>query len=105
MLFALAPVVRDNEEAIENTEGQRRHGEEVHRRHGFWLDEDQRTFPFRPEPPQYHPEQPIRRSETGLRVPLLQGSELLPQGQIFQEQIATRTNGLGSQFEQEPQQT
>jgi hypothetical protein len=53
----------------------------------------------------HHPEQPIRRSETGLRVPLLQGSELLPQGQIFQEQIATRTNGPGSQFEQEPQQT
>jgi len=192
------PVVRDNEEAIEHAEGQRRHGEEVHRGDsltvitqesspslcrlgisrrfshptqyrslrdieseylqlavnarpsphrvlrdhaedelaqflvdapssragpmpreprpvqlepgampaddGLWLDEDQRTFPFRPEPPQYHPEQPIRRSETGLRVPLLQGSELLPQGQIFQEQIATRTNGPGSQFEQEPQQ-
>jgi hypothetical protein len=71
---------------------------------GLWLDEDQRTFPFRPEPSQYHPEQSIRRSETGLRVPLLQGSELLPQGQVFQEQIATRTNGPGSQFEQEPPQ-
>jgi hypothetical protein len=71
---------------------------------GLRLNEDQRTFPFRPEPPQYHPEQPIRRSETELRVPLLQDSELLTKGQIFQEQIATRTNEPGSQFEQEPQQ-
>ena len=32
-----------------------------------------------------------------------QDGQLLPQGQILQEQISTRTKGSGSKYEQEPQ--
>jgi hypothetical protein len=37
-------------------------------------------------------------------MPPLQNGKLLPQGQILQEQIATRTKGPDKQYEQKPQQ-
>jgi hypothetical protein len=50
--------------------------------------ENQRTFPSIPEPPQHHPEQFVRDSKPRLWVPPFQNSELLPESQIFQEQLA-----------------
>jgi hypothetical protein len=36
-------------------------------------------------------------------MPLFQNGELLPQRQVFQEQVVTRTDRLNEQSEQEPQ--
>ena len=178
------PVMRNDEEAVENTEGQRRHGEEIHRGYRFtmiaqkrspslcrlWtprrfphpaqhgslrnveaehlqlavnarrtpgrilgdhaedefaqfpadafssragpmprkprpiqlepcpmpandglrLDEDQRPFPSRPEPPQDDPEQFIGSGKPRLRMSPFQDGKLLPKRQVFQEQVAAR---------------
>jgi hypothetical protein len=52
------------------------------------LDEDQRPIPSRPKPSQDHPEEFVRNTKPRLRTPSLQNSKLLPQCQVFQEQIA-----------------
>src|ERR1035441_3937 len=52
------------------------------------LDEDQRPIPSPPKPSQDHPEEFVRNTKPRLRTPSLQNSKLLPQCQVFQEQIA-----------------
>jgi hypothetical protein len=52
------------------------------------LDEDQRPIPSRPKPSQDPPEEFVRNTKPRLRTPSLQNSKLLPQCQVFQEQIA-----------------
>jgi hypothetical protein len=45
---------------------------------GFGLDENQSPLPMSPEPPQHHPEQFVRQSESRLRMLLLENGKLLP---------------------------
>ena len=52
------------------------------------LDENERPLPARPEPPKDHPKDSVRNAKPPLRTPSLQNSKLLPQSQVFQEQIA-----------------
>jgi hypothetical protein len=54
----------------------------------LWLDEDQRSFPPRPQAAQHHPKQSVRSGKSRLRMRPLQNPELLPQRQILQSQIA-----------------
>jgi hypothetical protein len=43
----------------------------------------QGLFPFRPQPLNSNPEQPINASKSGFWLPALQSQELLAKGQIF----------------------
>src|ERR1017187_5123385 len=70
----------------------------------LWLHENQCSLPTRPEPSQHHPEQPVSNPKPGLWMPPFQRSELLPEGEIFEEQVAAKTDGSSSQNKQEPQQ-
>ena len=73
--------------------------------HGLRLNEEQCPLPPRPEPPQNPPEQFAGHSKSWLGVPLFQDAELLTQRQVFQEQVAARTDRANEQDEQEPQRT
>jgi len=55
------------------------------------LDENQRLLPSRPEPFKRHPEQSIGSGKSWLRTSLPQESKLLPKRQVFQKQVAVRT--------------
>jgi hypothetical protein len=70
----------------------------------LWLHENQCSLPTRPEPSQHHPEQLVSNPKPGLWMPPFQRSELLPEGEIFEEQVAAKTDGSRSQNKQEPQQ-
>jgi len=67
---------------------------------GLRLDKDQGPFPFRPKPPHYHPEQFVWCGKARLRMPLLQYGELLPQCQVFQQQVSARTDRPDKQDKQ-----
>jgi hypothetical protein len=67
--------------------------------------ENQRTLPSIPEPPQDHPEQFVRDSKPRLWVPPFQNSELLPESQIFQQQLAARVKESDSQNKEKHQET
>jgi len=71
----------------------------------FGLDDDERPLPARPEPPEYHPEEAIRQSKPWLRVPYLQGRELLPQSKDFQEQRPARAEDAGNQTDENTQRS
>jgi hypothetical protein len=68
------------------------------------LYKNQRLPPTRPEPSQHHPEQLVSSPKPGLWMSPFHRSELLPEGEIFEEQITARTKGSLNQDEQEPQQ-
>ena len=59
--------------------------------HSLRLNKHKRLFPSRPEPAQEHPKESVMRSKSRPRTPALQYDKLLPQSQIFQEEVATRT--------------
>jgi hypothetical protein len=59
--------------------------------HSLRLTKHKRPYPSRPEPAQEHPKESVMRTESGPRTPALQYDKLLPQRQIFQEQVATGT--------------
>jgi hypothetical protein len=63
----------------------------------LWLHENQCSLPTRPEPSQHHPEQLVSNPKPGLWMPPFQRSELLPEGEIFEEQVAAKTAGSSSQ--------
>src|ERR1035437_4346494 len=73
--------------------------------HCLRLHEEQRPLPSRPKPPQNHPKQFVGSGKSRLRVPLPQDAQLLPERQVFQEQVAARTDRANEQDEQEPQRT
>jgi hypothetical protein len=68
------------------------------------LNDDQRLLPSRPELPQHHPERFVRRSKPQLRMFVFQNCELLPKGQVFQEQIAARAKTSSRVTDKEPHQ-
>src|ERR1035437_7181460 len=68
------------------------------------LQKHQGLLPARPEPAHKNPEDPVRSLEPRFWTPHLQNGKLLPQGQILQEQIATRRKGSDKRYEQKPQQ-
>jgi len=72
--------------------------------HSLRLYENQHTLPSRPEPPQCHPEQLVRTCIPRLRTPRFQNSKLMPQSQVFQQKVATRTYRPNQQNEQESHQ-
>jgi hypothetical protein len=72
---------------------------------GLRLNEDQRPFPPRPEPPQDHPEEFVESGKSRLRVLLLQNAELLVQSQVFQKQMMAGIDRSDEQDKQEPQRT
>src|SRR5579859_2925576 len=56
----------------------------------FWLNEDQRVPPFRPEPPQDHPKQLVGSGDRRARFPLLQNDKLAAKNQVLKQQVAAR---------------
>jgi hypothetical protein len=56
----------------------------------LWLDEDQRVLPFRPEPPQDHPEKFVGGGDLRARIPRLQNVKLLAKSQVLKQQVAVR---------------
>jgi hypothetical protein len=71
----------------------------------FGLDYEESLSPSRPKPSQHDPEQPIRRSETGLWMPRCEDNKLLPQGEIFEQQISARTKETRNNDKPKPQPT
>jgi hypothetical protein len=57
---------------------------------GLWLHEDRRLLPPTPKPAQHPPEEFVRNGSAQLRMPPFQDSKLLPERQIFWEQVAAR---------------
>jgi len=51
------------------------------------LNKDQQTFPFRPTPPQGHPEQLVACRESRLRMLSLENGQLLPKSQVLQSRL------------------
>jgi hypothetical protein len=72
---------------------------------GLRLNKDQCPLPSRPKPLQDHPKDFVRCGESRLRMPLFQNGKLLAKSQIFQEQVAARTDRSIEQDEQELQRT
>ena len=72
---------------------------------GLRLDKDQCPLPSRPEPLQDHPEQLVASSKSRLWALPLQDAKLLPQRQVFQKQVTSRTGKANEQDEQKPQRT
>jgi hypothetical protein len=71
----------------------------------FRLNQNQRLLPSTPESPQHHPEQSVGNGKSRLWMSLLQDRKLLPKRQVFQQQVAARTDRPNNQNEQELQQT
>jgi hypothetical protein len=63
------------------------------------------AFPAWPKPAEENPEEPVRGFEPRLRMPSLQGSKLLAQGQVFEQQFATWENDTDEQSEEQSQQS
>jgi len=55
--------------------------------HGLRRDNNERVLPSGPEATGGDPEELVIETEFGFRVPALQHRELLPKGQILQEQV------------------
>src|ERR1017187_3199543 len=72
---------------------------------GFRLNKDQCPLPSRPKPPQNHPKQSVGSSKARLWMLSCQDGKLLPERQIFQEQIVARTDRSKEQDNQEPHRT
>ena len=70
----------------------------------LWLDEDQRVPPFRPEPPQDHPEQLVRSRDQRVRIPLLQNDKLLAKSQVLKQQVTARAKDADKEDRQRSQQ-
>ena len=68
------------------------------------LDEDQRALPFRPEPPQDHPEQLVGSRDLRSRTPLLQNDKLLAKSQVLKQQVAARAKDADKEDRQRSQQ-
>ena len=73
--------------------------------HSLRLNKHKRLFPSRPEPAHEHPKESVMRSESRPRTPALQYDKLLPQSQILQEQVATRTEQPTNKSQKGPEQS
>ena len=73
--------------------------------HRLRLNKHKRLFPSRPEPAHEHPKESVMRSESRPRTPALQYDKLLPQSQILQEQVATRTEQPTNKSQKGPEQS
>src|SRR5579863_181115 len=70
----------------------------------FWLNEDQRLPPVRPEPPQDHPKQLVGSRDRRARFPLLQNDKLLAKSQVLKQQVAARAKDAEKEDRQRSQQ-
>src|ERR1700740_3840359 len=61
--------------------------------HGSGCNQNQRLFPASPKPSQHDPEQLVQRRESPARSPRAQSQELLAEGQVFEDEILSRTEG------------
>jgi hypothetical protein len=59
---------------------------------GVWLDKEQGSSPSRPQSLQSNPKQSVGTGESWLGMVPRQDCELLPQGKIFQKEVAARPN-------------
>jgi hypothetical protein len=59
--------------------------------HGLRGNDNQRLLPVRPTPTSEHPEKLVEHAELGFGVFAFQNGELLPERQILDEQVSTRT--------------
>jgi hypothetical protein len=75
----------------------------LHKR--FRLNDNQCLLPGRPEATQYHPEKSVGNTQARTRLSPFQDSKLLPEGEIFQEKITTRTKEYDNRNGQELHQT
>jgi hypothetical protein len=55
--------------------------------HGLRRDKDERLLPGGPKPASGNPKEFVEETEFGFGMPALQHRELLPEGQILQEQV------------------
>src|ERR1019366_4160950 len=55
--------------------------------HGLRSNEDQRPFPARPNSSQNDPEQPVDRTQSRARSLCVQSQQLLPKGEVLQEEF------------------
>jgi hypothetical protein len=65
-------------------------------------DQDERLFPSRPEPSQHYPEELVQRSESMARSFGVQSQQLLAEGQIFEDEIFSGTEGTDKPSEKVP---
>jgi len=61
--------------------------------HGSGCNQNQRLFPANPKPSQHDPEQLVQSAESPARSPCAQSQELLAEGQVFEDEILSRTEG------------
>jgi hypothetical protein len=61
--------------------------------HCSGCNQNQRLFPASPKPSQDYPEQLLQSTESAARSSCAQGQELLAEGQVFEDEILTRTEG------------
>jgi len=62
----------------------------------------QGLFPFRPQPLDGNPKQPINASRSGFWLPALQSRELLTKCQIFEQEVTSRIEAASKQTQQKP---
>ena len=68
------------------------------------LYDEKGLLPSRPDPAQDDPKEPVRSREPGQRMLGSQNRELLPQCQVFQEEVTARADRPNEENEQKPQQ-
>ena len=72
--------------------------------HRLRLDEDQCPPPTSPEAPQANPEQFVKNGKPRLRMLLFENTKLMPQSQVFQEQLTARAKESRKENSKEPHQ-
>src|SRR5207245_5104638 len=58
--------------------------------------QNQRLIPASPKPSQHDPEQLLQSTESPARSPCAQSQELLAEGQVFEDEILSRTEGTNN---------
>ena len=64
--------------------------------HCSGCNQNQRLFPASPKPSQHDPEQLLQSTESPARSPCAQSQELLAEGQVFEDEILSRTEGTNN---------
>jgi hypothetical protein len=71
---------------------------------GLGLNEDQRRPPAAPSPSQQHPEHPVTSAEVSALDRPLQGSQLVPQGKILENDFLMPAAGQGDRAQEQQNQ-
>jgi hypothetical protein len=69
--------------------------------HGLWLDEEKHIGPSGPHPAQGDPEQAVSGRDPPTPTAAGEDSELLPQGEVLDQKVGTRTKRGGNNAEEQ----